>query len=451
MKRPHHLLFKGAIWTIGAYGINQLLRLVTNIILARFLAPEVFGIMTIANSIRLGVELLSDIGIGQNVVSNINGEKPEFYNTAWTLALIRGAVLWLVCSIAAIPLAHFYNLPILRLLLPVYALICVIAGFNSVGLQLLKKRMQYSRLNAFEAANDFISSVVIVTLVYLNPTIWAVVLATLVTFTVRSITSHIIMPEVKRRFCFYREYVSQILKYGKWIFISSFVFFLSMQFDRLYMGKVIPLGLFGVYGIAQSLSGLFSAAVLRLGYFVIFPLIASSSAMPRAELRRKLTSIRLSFIMIAAIGVSAFVASADLLIRLVYDQRYQSVGWMLSILSIGSWFGMICNVNESTLLGLGVPRYNAFANTLKFGWLLLGLPIGFATFGVLGAIIVVATSDLCRYIQIFIGQSREDFSFGMQDSAATVVMFGLIVFWEWLRWSFGLGISFNGVFAGSVQ
>ena len=49
-------LLKGAVWTIGAYGLGQVLRLATNIFLARLLAPELFGIMLIVDSLRLGIE-----------------------------------------------------------------------------------------------------------------------------------------------------------------------------------------------------------------------------------------------------------------------------------------------------------------------------------------------------------------------------------------------------------
>lgn len=448
MKLPHYEIFKGATWTIGAYGFGQLLRLATNLILTRLLAPELFGIMAIANSVRVGVELLSDIGIGQNIVNSANGENPDFYNTVWTLGLIRGVILWVVCSAAAIPLAHFYDLPILGLVLPVYSFLSVIAGFSSVGPYLLNRRMQFAKFNIFEIANNIFTSVAHVTLVYLNPTIWALVLGGLLGFLGRLITSYIIVPGVKHKLHFSGEYISQVVRFGKWIFISSFVFFLSMNFDRLYMGKVIPLGLLGIYGIARNLSDLLGPVVLRLGSVVIFPLIASSYEIPRADLRRKLASIRLAFMLMAAFGVSVFVATGDLLINFLYDERYHSAGWMLSILLIGSWFTIICNLNESTLLGLGVPRYNAFANSLKLGWLLVGLPFGFMTYGIFGAILVVATSDFCRYIPIFVGQLRERFSFGLQDLVATVVMFGFVALWAWLRWELGLGFSFNSVSFG---
>src|SRR5665213_3405929 len=108
MKYSNILLLRGTAWTLGAFGVSQGLRLVTNVALARLLAPELFGIMVIVNSIRIGIELISDVGIGQNIVHNTDAEKPDFYNTAWTLQLIRSVVLWIVFSAAAIPIAHFY-------------------------------------------------------------------------------------------------------------------------------------------------------------------------------------------------------------------------------------------------------------------------------------------------------------------------------------------------------
>ena len=72
-------------WTTGSFGVIQVMRLVNNVVLARLLSPPLFGLMLIVNSIRTGVELLSDVGINQNIISNKQGHTPEFYDTAWTI------------------------------------------------------------------------------------------------------------------------------------------------------------------------------------------------------------------------------------------------------------------------------------------------------------------------------------------------------------------------------
>src|SRR5262245_13273328 len=144
MKVSPLALLKGAGWTIGAYGVGQLLRLMTNIVLARLLAPELFGIMVIVNSLRTGIDLFSDVGIGQNIVQNKNGDDPLFYNTGWSLQQIRGVLLWLVCFAAAAPLAHLYQAPILISVLPVAAFYFILTGCTSISVPLLQRKLKFA-------------------------------------------------------------------------------------------------------------------------------------------------------------------------------------------------------------------------------------------------------------------------------------------------------------------
>jgi O-antigen/teichoic acid export membrane protein len=438
-------LLKGAVWTIGAYGIGQVLRLATNVFLAQLLAPELFGIMLIVNSLRMGIELISDVGIGQNIIYHKDANDPDFYNTAWSLQAIRSVLLWLVAVAVAAPLARFYQTPILVYIVPLTAFGIVLAGFTSVSRSLMQKRMQIAKLNAFDTIMSFVSSAAYIVLAYFSPTIWALVFGGLFGSAVTMIASYFLLPDVKQKLHLSKRFSWEILHFGKWIFVSSIVYFLSSNFDRLYLGKVVPLQILGVYGIARSISELLGLVVLRLGNYVLFPLIASHSQTPRADLRAQLAPIRAKFLLVAAIGFSLFAATADLPIKILYDERYQAAGWMLPVLIIGSWFSILAFINESTLLGLGKPSYSAISNGLKFAFFLIGLPLSIKLYGLIGGVTVVALADLFRYVPILVGQSKERFSFGIQDFLLTLVVVLLIGFFEWLRWTIGYGTSFDSL------
>ena len=165
---PSRFLLKGTLWTVGAYGLSILLRLGTNVIMTRLLAPELFGIMSIVYTLWTGVELMTDVGIGQNIVYNKNAEDPDFYNTAWTLGLVRNASLWLVCIAAAVPMANFYQTPILAQIIPVTLIGLLLAGFGAVSRPLLQKRMQVAKINAFDLIVSFISSVAYLLFAYIH-------------------------------------------------------------------------------------------------------------------------------------------------------------------------------------------------------------------------------------------------------------------------------------------
>jgi O-antigen/teichoic acid export membrane protein len=443
MTIPTRFLLKGTAWTVGAYGVGQLLRLVTNIFLARLLAPELFGIMLIVNSVRTGIDLMSDVGIGQNIIYHRDANDPEFYNTAWTLQVIRSVALWLAAVALAVPVARFYHSSVLVYILPLSAFGIILAGLTSIAQPLLTKRLQIAKLNVFDVIVSFISSIVYIILAYSNPSIWSLVFGGLFGYALPMVGSYFLLPGVTQRFYLSKKYVWEILQFGKWIFVSSIVYFLSTNFDRLYLAKVIPLNVLGVYGIARSISDLFGLVVSRLGNYVLFPLISSQSHVPRDHLREQLASIRLKLLLLAAAGLSLSASLADLAIKVLYDYRYHAASWMLPVMITGSWFSILATLNESTLLGLGKPSYSAISNGSKFGVLLVALPLGAQISGIEGCVIVVGLIDLCRYFPIFIGQLRERFSFCRQDLFMTLAMFSMIGFWEWLRWIFGFGTSFQ--------
>ena len=314
MKIASGILLKGTFWTLGSYGIVTGLRVGQSIVLARLLAPELFGIMLIVNTLRIGIELMSDLGIGQNVVYSKNANDPEFYNTAWTLQLIRGILLWLCLSIAAIPVARLYKSEILILIIPIAGFASVLSGLTSISISLLQKRLHVIRINLFEIIVALLSVLVQLTVAYLNRTVWSLVYGTLLGSLIYVIGSYLLIQGVEQKFYLSKRYVMEIMHFGKWIFLSSVVYFMSINFDKLYLGRAIPLTILGIYGIARAIADLLGNVVARLGNYVLFPFIVSHSQMPRADLREQLAPLRGRFLLLAALGFSLFVATADLAI-----------------------------------------------------------------------------------------------------------------------------------------
>jgi O-antigen/teichoic acid export membrane protein len=438
-------LLRGAFWTIGAYGLAQVIRLATSVSLARLLAPELFGIMLIVNSLRTGIEQFTDVGINQNLIYHKDGNDPDFYNTAWSMQAVRGVLLWLVALAIAVPVARLYQSPILVFIMPLTAFSMAIAGFASVSRPLLQKRLQIAKANIFDTITITIACVAQVLFSYLSPTIWSLVFGGIFGSAVATIGSYFLLPDVTQKFHLSKRFSSEILHFGKWITLSAMLYFLSTNFDRLYLAKAIPLQLLGVYGIARSISELLGIMVAHLGNYVLFPFIASHSHISPKDLRDELAPARATFLLVTTIVFSLITANADIPIKLLYDDRYQAASWMLPALIVGSWFSILAYINESTLLGLGKSSYSAMGNGLKFAFLLIGLPLSFEVYGFIGCILVVILADLFRYIPTYMGQRREHFSFGRQDLLITLAVFVLIGFWGWMRWILGFGTCLDSL------
>ena len=122
------LSINAASWTLFGYGASQAFRLLSNLVLARLLAPEHFGLIAIVTVFMIALAMFSDVGIGPNIIQSERGEDEDFLNTAWTVQIIRGFLLWFACLVLAWPMSIFYKQPDLALLIPVSGLVAIISG-----------------------------------------------------------------------------------------------------------------------------------------------------------------------------------------------------------------------------------------------------------------------------------------------------------------------------------
>lgn len=433
-------ILNGISWTFGTFAISTVFRFGSSVVLSRLLAPDILGILLIITTIRNGVELLSDVGIGQNIVQSPNGLRPSFYNTAWIMQILRGILLSSALFLFSGSVGAFYNID--PELVRISALTLLILGFSSTSIYLLQRKIQIAKLTLFDLSQEILASVLAIGAALVSPSIVSLLIANVVATLVRCICTYW-LSKAHQRLIFSPQHAREILSFGKWIFLSSLLMLLSMSFDRLYLGQAAPLATLGIYGIAKSLADLPSALVGRLSHSMVFPIIASARSVPRVEVRANLSRLRRRLLSGAAVVLAFGVCGADIVIHIVYDDRYIDAAWMLPVLLAGVWFTIIASLNEYTLLGIGRPIYGVMGSAAKFLYLLVFLPYSFAHHGMLGAVICVAMADLVRIPPIFVGQVRERFSFLKQDIVATCLLVSLIYSLSWARSRLGFGTAFD--------
>lgn len=407
-------------WTTFSYGVVQFLRLLNNVILARLLAPQILGLMAIVNAIRTGVELLSDVGILQNIVSNQQGDQPTFYNTAWTMQALRGILLAAACLVLAVPLAHFFNYPELAAILPVASLFFIFTGFDSTGRGLAQKQLKVARVSLFEIAIVLVALIAQIALALITPTVWALVVGGVINGGVTMIASYLFIPGIRHRIMIDPDSARQLLRFGRWIFFSSIIYFFAMNFDRLYFAKHISLSQLGVYGIARSLADIISGFVMRAGSSVLYPTVAAAGLAP-LDLRRRLLKGRRTLLAAGAIGVGLFLGFAPVIIGVLYDRRYSEAAVILPVLCIGVWFGILTSTNDSILMGLSRPAYPALSNAAKLATYLIGAPLAFYFSGFLAAVAVISLGEIVKYVALWILSHKEHLHFGRDDLVLTLI------------------------------
>lgn len=442
MLQSRQKIVAGFSWTVVTFVVSLVVRFLTSIVLTRLLAPEILGIAVIVNTIRLGVELLSDTGAQQYVIQSKDGDDPEFLNTVWTIQVIRGVVLAGLLVLLSGPLSETYSIDSRYIWFG--GLVSLVFGFQSVAFETLKRKMQVARVTLLELFAEVAGAAITIVSAFLYPTVESILFAAAASAAFKVVLSHVIAT-APTRFRFRIDFAISTFHFGKWIFLSSIFMFLCMNFDRLYLGSVAPLALFGVYGIARSLADLPNAMAQRVGYVVVYPLVSSSANQPRADLRAHVSPLRRRLLVLAALAFALGISISDRFVMIVYDHRYHDAAWMLPILLLGIWPAVLTATGESTLLGLGKPVYAGLSNGAKLAYLVVAVPFMFDRFGMLGAVVAMALSDLVRYIPLLGGQLRERLSFVRQDAVATVIFLGALALLTALRVYLGFGTPFDAI------
>jgi len=436
----HRLAISAAVWTVLGYGASQVLRFGSNLVLTRLLLPEYFGLMALVSVPIIGLQLFSDVGIVPSIVQNKRGDEPAFYNTAWTLQIVRGFGLWLFCVAIAAPVAQFYAEPRLLLLIPVVGLTTVLNGFESTAVATLRRHIDLAKTIKFDALMQMASIAFMILWAWFSPTIWALVGGNLIAALLRTVQSFWLIPGYKNQLAWDRDALKELFSFGKWIFVSTALTFLATQTDRLILGKLISVELLGIYAIAFTLSDIPRQIIGALGTKVIFPVIARSADLPRPELHALIFKQRRLLLMGAAILLSSLVVFGDQFILNLYDDRYDAAAWMVPIMAFGLWHTLLYSTMNPCLLSLGKSSYGAWGNLLRFVAIAIGLPLGFAGAGLWGAVLVITFSDLPMYGVVLQGLHREKLTCWIQDLQTTAFYLGLLAVMLSARYALGLGL-----------
>lgn len=445
MSSEKKLAIKGAAWTIASYGSSQIIRFGSNLILTRLLLPELFGLMGLAYVFIAGINLFTDIGLGPSIIQNKRGEDPQFLNTAWTLQVIRSFFVWICLVIITQPVANFYEDPRLLWLVPIIGINSLIGGFKSTSVSTLERKMSVKEVVIFELGIQIVSTTVMIVWAWFDRSIWAIVVGGFTGALMELVWSHFLIPGKSNRFAWDKEAAKEIFSYGKWIFLSTALFFLCSQADRLILGKIFTLTMLGIYGIAFTLGDMPRQVIIAISGRVIFPSISMLAELPRQELRAKILKNRKLILIPLAIGLAIFVSFGDQLILILYRKEYEAASWMMPILALGIWHTTLHNMMASCLLGVGKSQYPAMGNLLTFVNLCISIPLGYHLKGNLGAVIAVALGDLPTYAVTNYGLWKEGLTCFWQDIQLTGLFVGVLVTLVWCRVAFGLGLPIDKI------
>lgn len=390
-------VLRSSVLTVGGFGMSQLIRLASNLILTRLLFPEAFGLMALVMVFLMGLGQFSDVGVAPSVLQSKRGDDPDFLNTAWSIQVVRGIVLWVVACGFAWPMAWFYGQEQLLQMLPVSALTLLISGFRPTKMLSANRHLNLGRVTVLDVVGQLIGVSIAIGLAMWMQSVWALVISGVVGALLEVVLNWRYLPGPRNYFRWEKASVQELIGFGKWIFLATVCGFFISQSDKILIGKYVPLDMFGVYNI-----GFFWASFpMMLGGMVtqkiLIPIYRETPPTHSRENFLKLRKMRVSVSLMLMGFVGVFALLGVQIVDLLYDDRYADAGSIAVILAIAQMPMLIVMTYDQAAVAAGDSKRFFVLAAARATLMIICLMVGLNAAGLFGALIGYGLAFVLAY------------------------------------------------------
>lgn len=416
VKAPaREVLWSNAVHTFGTSVFSFALTITLSVIIARTLGPAGKGSYDLAIAT---VGLLSTF-LGFAIPTGIT------YVFAQSHPVSRRLIAVLVCLalvqglVAALLLFSVVNTDLARMFLPPQwertavfsmALLLVVTMLTSYWRAIIVGRQKITQMNLVDLSTQFVMLVVVLWTIWLSRSrgvslsaeVFLWISVGTAAFSA-ALSFRLLLPEFAPGPIV--GPLRSVLHYAAPCFAANLAQFLNYRLGLFTISLLAGVAAAGLYSLAVSLAQflwLFSNAMA----VVLLPNVAATQQDSRGNAQRTAQSSRIVF-WVTALGAALLGVSAQVVIPLVYGQRFQgSVGPFVLVLP-GVAFFSIANVLAAYIAGIGRPRLNLLASFLG---LLTIIPLNIVLIpilGVNGAALATSLSYTVSTITLIVAFVRE--------------------------------------------
>jgi O-antigen/teichoic acid export membrane protein len=371
----------------------------------------------------MGIQMLSDLGVGPVIVRSPRGSDERFLNTAWTLSILRGFVLWVAAAGLSWPIAAWvFQKPEVAALLAVCAVTAATRGACAISVYTFDRELRQKRSAMLELVPQFIGFAATLSWAIRSPSVWALVGGAMVGEFSRLVLSYVLSNH-RHRLAWDREAVGEIWASGKWIFLSSGIGFFGSAVDRILLGRFLAEGTLGVFSMAFNLVTIPSQIILMLGWKVLFPAMAVKEREGDASEAHRRIKHALTYL--GGVGAIGMIVAGPALVVILYPPRFHDAGWMLRIVSLGIWAQILDIMCYAAVMAKGQIRWTAASMLARLVAISALMPLGYWLYGVPGALAAIPVGDAAKYFVTAWGAERSGIRAFRDDAGPSLLLAAL--------------------------
>ena len=342
-----------AISTVARFG----LQLLAQVVLARTLGPDIFGVFAIGMVVLTFANFFSGFGFSWSLLQRTT-LRDEDVRFAWTWQLIVGVITMLTVYWLAPVLAGYFREPRAQFVIEWLSLACLLTAAAAPASYLLQRDLNFRDAGLIQVGSYAAGYVVVgLPLAVAGWGATSLVAAWLVQATVVLVASYVLKPHAVRPLFWYADAASAVGT-GRAVFFTNIVNWVLNNLDRVLIGRLLNAQALGLYNVAYNLATMPNNLLLG----ALQPAFLAAGARLQNELERL---GRAYFQMLATVFVLVFPAfvflaliSADLVL-LLYGPKWSEAGFVLSVLFLSMPAYVIWGISTPVLWNTGRKYYES--------------------------------------------------------------------------------------------
>ncbi len=322
--------FGGAI-LVGTRLFSRVLDLVAMVVIARILTPGDFGLVALAMSFVIIVEAVLELPLTQAMLRLDDIERAH-YDSAFTLSILRGCVLYLCVLIISFPVTHIYGDDRLFLLLQVVGAAPLLKSFASPMLVDFQRALSFWRDAAVELSAKICGVVASISCAALGTGYWSIAIGLLCTNSAYSLISFILAP-YRPRLSFAR--MGFFARFSGWISLAQVAIALNWQVENLVLGRLGSSTQLGLFKVGSDLAGIPFQALfgpLARPLIAVFSKIKASGASTKGQYL-----LASSYMMAIGLPIMTGIAvTAPFITRVFLGDQWDAAAPILHLLALST-------------------------------------------------------------------------------------------------------------------
>lgn len=378
---------RGIFWVAISQAGNKLIAFVVQIILARILVPDDFGLVAIATLAIDSLQLFAEFGFTSALIYR-KTRIEDAAHTAFTIVLIGGVLSTWAGILSAPAIAWFFKDPRVVPILRVLSLTMLISSFGQVPLTLLAKELDFRRRAVPMVVPSLLNGLVSIICALSGLGVWSLVVGRLVHSLVTSALAYVVTGW-RPRWTFNRDLAGEMLDYGKHIVGSQLLVFGITNVDDMFVGRILDTASLGAYGLAYNLSNLPATQITRIVGQVMFPAFSKIQDDMQAMKRIFFATIRYVSLLSIPIAVATIVFAGDF-IYVLYGEKWASAIVPLQWLGVYGLIRSIAANMGNVFKAGGQPKWLTYIALWRLITMLLFLYPATKYYGIVGVSVLSA-------------------------------------------------------------